>query len=290
MKNKVVKRIAIALLSTAVLAGGLTGCGKSTSDAVESAGDTANETESAEDDVTVIKVGTGTGYPTLWYEDDNGYLTGYCVEVLRAINDKLPQYEFEYETSSDLTGVLISLDAKKVQIGEYLFNKNPEREEKYLFGNEAYFHSKSYIGALADRDDLNSIEDFEGKVVGVVQGDSFTTALEKYNEEHPGHEIILEYITWGTDEENLSLLTSGRVDGLCDISATTVASWKAAYGNGNDVIKIVGEPVIDDASYLIFNKDNTELQEATDAALRELLEDGTLSELSVQFMGNDYSK
>lgn len=280
MKKEFFKRVSVLLLTSALVVAGLTACGKK------------NDAESgtADDSVTVIKVGTGTGYPPMWYEDESGNLTGYNVEVLRAIDEKLPQYRFEYEVSSDLTGVLVSLDSAKVRIGEYLFNKTEEREEKYLFGDEGYFYSKSYIGTLTERDDLNSIDDFAGKVVGVIQGDSFTAALEKYNAEHPGQEIVLEYISWGTDEENLSLLTSGRVDGLCDISISTIAKWNAAYGNGSEVVKTVGDPIIESGSYLLFGKEDTELKEATDQALRELQEDGTLSQLSIQFMGLDFSK
>lgn len=123
-----------------------------------------------------------------------------------------------------------------------------------------------------------------------MQGDSFTTALEQYNEEHPGKEIIFEYINWGTDEENISLLTSGRIDGLCNISVSTAAKWNAAYGNGTDVIKTVGEPVLESGSYLLFDKEDTQLKEATDQALKELHEDGTLTQLSTQFFGLDFSK
>lgn len=285
-------KMTAALLGTILTLGSLAACGNSGS-AGTAASDEAVSTNAAEEkngDATVIKVGTGNGYPYMWYVDDDGYLTGFCVEVLRAIDEKLPQYEFEFETSSDLTGVLISLDAKKVRIGEFLFNKNEERENKYLFGDEAYYHQRSYIGALADRDDLNSIEDFAGKVVGVIQGDSFTTVLEKYNEEHPGQEIVLEYITWGTDEENLSLLTSGRVDGLCDLAESTVIDWSEAYGNGSPVVKTVGDPIIDEPAYLLFNKEDTELKEDVDGAIRELLEDGTLRDISLQFIGYDVNE
>lgn len=300
-------KLITALLGTVLVLGSLGACGNSNSSSTVTAtvaeesvnAAAAEETEEkvseaaaeeAEEESTVIKVGTGSGYLSMWYVDDDGYLTGFCVEVLRAIDERLPQYEFEFETSSDLTGVLISLDANKVRIGEYLFNKNEERESKYLFGEEAYFHQRSYIGALADRDDLNTIDDFAGKVIGVLQGDSFTTVLEKYNEEHPGQEIILEYITWGTDEENLSLLTSGRVDGLCDISSDTVTSWNEAYGNGGAVVKAVGDPIIDEPSYLLFNKEDTELKEDVDGAIRELLEDGTLRDISLQFIGYDVNE
>lgn len=276
MKKSIFKKSGIILLAGMLVAGVLAGCGQ--------------ESDSDDDSVTTIKVGTGSGIKSMWYEDDDGNFTGYCVEVLRAIDEKLPQYKFEFVQHEGLAGVLTSLDAEKVRVGEYLFSKTEEREEKYLFGDVGYYYSKSYITTLADRDDLNSIEDFAGKVVGVIQGEAFETALRTWNEEHPGQEIIIEYISWGTDEENYSLLASGRVDGLTDGSAYTVSSWNASFGDGEDVVKIVGEPVLVETDYLLFNKDDTALKEEFDNALQELKEEGKLSELSIQFLGYDVTE
>lgn len=278
MREFILKRGGAVLLVFVLTIGLLAGCGSK-----------AEEADEADSSVTKIRVGTGSGINGLWYEDDDGNFTGYCVEMLRAIDEKLPEYEFELLPYDGVASVLVALDSGKVQVGEYLFSKTEEREEKYLFGDVGYFYNKSYITTLADRDDLNSIEDFAGKVVGVIQGEAFETALINWNEEHPGKEIIIEYIPWGTDEENYSLLASGRVDGLTDGSARNVANWNEAFGDGEEVVKIVDEPVIEEISYLLFNKEDTELKAALDRALQELKDEGTLSELSIKYQGSDYS-
>lgn len=271
------KKMKMILLTGILATGLLTGCG--------------NDAQSKEDSsVTTVKVGTRAGgVPGLWYEDENGNLTGYAVEMLYAIDEKLPEYQFEYVLSSDLTGVLTALDSKKVQIGEHLFSKTPEREEKYLFGDVGYYYNKCYITTLAEHEDWNTIEDFAGKVVGVIQGEAFAAALEDWNAEHPGQEVILEYISWGTDEENYSLLASGRVDGLTDGTHRTVETWNNSFGGGSSVVKITEEAVFQDVSFLLFNKEDAALKEAVDKALQELKDDGTLSELSIRFQGYDYS-
>ena len=279
------KRTALGILVGALLTASLSACGNEAKGSQESTAEAATDSGAE-----TIKVGTGMGYPPMWYEDEDGNLTGFEVELLKAIDEELPQYQFEYETSSDITGALISLDAQKVRLVAFALSRTPEREEKYLFGDEGYFYNRIYVGALEERDDLNTLEDLHGKKVGVIQGDSFTTALEEYNETHQGGEIDLEYITWGTDEENLSLLTSGRLDGLSNMTQNTVDGWNEAYGNGEPVVKLVGDPVIESASYIAFGKQDTELKEAVDGAIRGLKEKGTLSELSIEFFGSDYSK
>jgi ABC-type amino acid transport substrate-binding protein len=284
MKKSIWKKASAFVLAAALAVGVFAGCSQSDDSSAAAADSDTGDT------VTTIKVGTGSGIGSLWYEDDDGNFTGYCVEMLRAIDEKLPQYEFELVQHDGLAGVLTALDAGKVRIGEYLFSKTDEREAKYLFGDVGYWTSRSYITTLADRDDLNSIADFAGKVIGVIQGEAFENALIQWNEAHPGQEIIIEYIPWGTDEENYSLLASGRVDGLTDGTAYTVATWNSSFGNGEDVVKLIDEAVLEEEDYLLFNQDDTELKEACDQALQELKDEGTLSELSIQFLGYDVTQ
>ena len=70
----------------------------------------ADSSGGTEDGVTKIIVGTGNAYEPYCYLDENGNLAGYEYEVLKAVDELLPQYEFEYQTS-DFTNVAISLDA-----------------------------------------------------------------------------------------------------------------------------------------------------------------------------------
>ena len=52
----------------------------------------------AEGKVTKIVVGTGTAFPRICFIDENGKLTGFDVELVREIDQRLPEYEFELQT------------------------------------------------------------------------------------------------------------------------------------------------------------------------------------------------
>lgn len=60
----------------------------------------SNEQKTAQGgkDVQKIIVGTGTQFPNICFIDEKGNLTGYDVELVRAIDEKLPEYEFELKT------------------------------------------------------------------------------------------------------------------------------------------------------------------------------------------------
>lgn len=62
--------------------------------------------------VKTIIVGTGKIYAPFCYLDDNGKLVGYEIDVLNAVDELLPQYQFKYETF-DFANILIALQAKK---------------------------------------------------------------------------------------------------------------------------------------------------------------------------------
>jgi L-cystine transport system substrate-binding protein len=63
--------------------------------------------------VQKIIVGTGTQFPNVCFIDKNGKLTGYDVELVRKIDEKLPEYQFEFKTM-DFSNLLISLETNKI--------------------------------------------------------------------------------------------------------------------------------------------------------------------------------
>lgn len=53
--------------------------------------------------------------------------------------------------------------------------------------------------------------------------------------------------------------------------------------------KIVGDPLLFTDIFFMFNKEDSKLADAVDGALKELIEDGTVKELSTKWLGADYS-
>ena len=274
MKKRVKKLITTGLIISAVTAG-LYGC------AQKNTVDGGSKTEK-------IIVGTGNAYEPYCYLDENGDLAGYEYEVLQAVDELLPQYEFEYQTS-DFANVLISLDAGKIDIAAHQYEWNEERDSKYLFGKEAYTTYVTYITVAGDKTDINSLDDLQGKKVKSSTGSNATYILEGYNKEHADNPILIDYIDNSTDEETVTGLLNGAWDATI-ATKRDVEKLNKNYGNGDVVLKTVGEPVQSSSTYLIFDKKNEELQKAVDGAVKELRENGKLSEISVDVIGGDYTE
>lgn len=272
--KKIAKHLIITTLIMSLSVTMLIGCGK-------------KET-SANADVTKIIVGTGNAYEPYCYLDDKGNLAGYEYEVLKAVDELLPQYEFEFQTS-DFANVLISLDAGKIDIAAHQYEWNEERDAKYLFGTEAYTTFVTYLVVTSDREDINSLDDLQGLKVKSSTGSNSTYILETYNQENSDNPIQIDNVNNSTDEETVT----GLINGVWDATILTrrdVEKLNLNYGNGSEVLKIVGEPVQSSSTNFIFAKENTQLQEAVDKTVKELKDSGKLAEISIDVIGGDFTE
>lgn len=268
-KLKFINTIIGILISTVVL----TGCSGN-----------SNQTSAAKSgtEAKTIVIGTGNAFKPYCYLDDSGNLAGYEVEVLKEINKKLPQYKFEFN-QLEFKNILLSLESNKVDVGAHQFEKNPEREAKYLFGTESYTTFILRITVGKNRTDINSLKDLEGKKVQVSAGSNDAYVLEQYNKEH-NNAINLVY---ASDDAATTIknIEDGRIDAFISIKRI-VDSYNQAYG---DKLKTVGDPIASSNTYYVFRKDDTQLQADFDKALKELKDDGTLAKISIKVLGGDYT-
>jgi L-cystine transport system substrate-binding protein len=232
--------------------------------------------------VKTIIVGTGNAFKPYCYLDENGNLQGYEKAVLDAVNAKLPQYKFEYQTF-DFKNVLISLDAAKIDIGAHQFEVNPERQAKFLYGSVPYTTFILRIVVKKGRTDIKSLDDLAGKKLQVSEGSNDSYVVGQYNQAH-GNKINV--ITNSADAETtVKSIENGTIDAFISIKRI-VDSYNQTYG---DVLQTVGDPISTSNTYFIFRKDETQLQQDVDKALQELKDDGTLAKISIQILGGDYT-
>lgn len=263
--------IVAVMLLAAMLS--LTGCGADTA---------------AQGTAKTVIVGTGHAYEPYCYLDADGNLAGYELEVMKAVNELLPQYKFEYQTY-DFANVLLSLDAGKIDIGAHQYELNEERQKKYLFGKESYTTYTTYVTVAAQNDTIHSLDDLQGKRVNVSTGSNTAYLLEKYNEAHADHPLQLVYVQDLSDEEKVTGVENGVWDAVV-MTKRDAAKLNASFGNGQDILKQVGAPIATSHTYLVFNKNNPELQEAVDGALKQLKASGRLAEISRAVLGDDYTE
>lgn len=235
-------------------------------------------------DAETVVVGTGNGYQPFVYLDENEDLQGYDIEVLRAVDEKLDQYDFEYE-SMDFKNILTSLSADKVQLAAHNYAYNDERGAKYLYGEEAYNNYAHHIAADESTGQVyQSLDDLKGKKVFASPASEVANILETYNAENDDAiEIVYS-------EVNGELLVSGLQNGTADAAILTKFDVDK-YNEQFDINLQASDEALKTAGiYYVFQQGDEELQTAVDGAIKELREEGSLSELSVEILGADYTE
>lgn len=261
------------ILSLLIIIGVLPGC--------------VNDNSVSGDKVRKVYVGTGNAYKNICFIDDKGNLTGYEVDVLKEIDRRLPQYEFEYQTS-DLNALLISLETNKIDIAAHQFELNPEREKKFLFAKEGVSSYDLFLVVKEDREDIKSFADIAniGGTLEVGKASANKTYLaDKWNKEN-GNKINI-ILAAADPTVTLQNLATGKTDAFIHIQRV-VDEYKQEF---NAQIKTVGEPISVSNAYYLYRKDDAfskQLQEDIDKVIKEMKQDGTLVKLSEQWFKKNY--
>lgn len=279
INSGITRRGFLKLLGVSGVALGLTACGGGSGQAAAS-GDVSTASN-----VTKITIGTEGTMAPYTYLDDNNNLTGFDVELARAIDEKLPDYEFEFQTI-EWSSMFASLDADKIQTIANEVAANDERKKKYLFEDTPFAYSVNAIAFKKGRTDIKGITDLYGKVVDGGTTSTNTTWLENYNAQN-GNPITINY-TDGDVSKTLQDIVNGRADATI---SSPVTLKTIVDEQGLDIDWVIFPDTGTTPVYFPFanTDEGAKLRDAFEGAIKELLDDGTIADLSKKFLGADYS-
>ena len=223
-----------------------------------------------------ITVGTEGTYAPFTYHDKDGKLTGYDVEVTRAVADKLGiKVEFkETQWDSMMAGLKAGrFDVVANQVGL----TSPERQATFD-KSEPYSWSGAVLVVRKDSN-IKSIDDIKG----VKTAQSLTS---NYGEKAKA--AGAELVPVDGLAQSLTLIEQKRADATLNDELAVLDYLKK---NPNAGVKIVWSAPADEkvGSGLIVNKGNDEALAKFSTAMTELKADGTLKKLGEQFFGKDIS-
>lgn len=295
------KRVISLVLSSLLAVGALAGCGSSADKAkvageqkAEAAEQTADQTQDASADsaeakegVTVIKAATSARPRPFTYIDDDGNLTGQNIELIKAVFDKLPQYELEIEVT-EFASIFTGIDAGLYDLGVNNIAKNPDREAKYLFTDpEMVNHYIAVVNKNIDITGITDLTELAGKKYVGAAGNDKTTVIETYNDAHPDQQITIDY-TEADVLQTLYDVESGKEDFLIIDAPMYFGYYGPEFNldvNTFDLSNVKSASY----SYFIVGKENTKLAEDINEALKQVIEEGISTEIDIKFLGEDYS-
>ena len=201
------KKLLSMALVVSMLAALVSGCGAKNEDSGKE--DTEKKEQTTYEkimDKGVLTVGTEGTYQPFTYHDESDTLTGYDVEVAKAIGEKMGvKVEF-----SEITweGLLASLDNGTVDLVLNQVGVTDERKEKYDF-SDPYLYS--YIALIVNKDhnDITSWDTSKGKKTSLNISSNYAAIAEEYEMDITASE---------TFSKDIELLLAGRTD--CVINNT----------------------------------------------------------------------
>ncbi|MHB9295283.1 L-cystine transport system substrate-binding protein [Pillotina sp. SPG140] len=241
--------------------------------------------------ITVIKVGTEGAYPPYNYVTSSGEADGYDVAVIRAVDELLPEYTFEFVPTA-WDGIFVALEGGVFDLIASNLGWRQEREDKYYLSKVPYLWSnQSRIVFKAGRQDINSLTDLQGKKVAAGVGTATTTQLEQYLVQ-AGLKLEIVY-TDGNIVNALTEIETGRVDAtISSVITTQLTADSLGYKIDSSAIPEWAGETRTNTIHLLFPKTEKggQLRDRIDGALQQLHDNGTLAELSRKyFFGKDYT-
>ena len=243
--------------------------------------------------VTTLKVAHTQNYVPYDYINEKGESDGYEVAVLKAIDEKLPEYQFEYTGTSD-DDLLIGLESGKYNIGVKGAWYTDERAKKFIIPKEAI--GASIIGFTIRKDDANkykTIDDFakaKGKLVPISPQNAQWNVITDYNKEHPNQQIDLTAAESFSVSDAYAWVLEGRYDAYFDIKLSyekAVQDKDGSYHQYADKLTWFAYKGI--PTYPLIHRDSKgeAFSKAYDKAIKELEKDGTLKKLSKKYFGEN---
>ncbi|MGM0436268.1 MAG: transporter substrate-binding domain-containing protein [Bacillota bacterium] len=235
--------------------------------------DTRNSLEKVQDE-GVLVMGLDATFAPMGFTDDNDEIVGYDVDLAREVADRMG-VELELQPI-DWNSKVLELDTFKIDMVWNGFTITPDRAEKVLF-SEPYMNNRQVVMTLDDS--IQTLEDLEGRNVGVQMQSSGQTALESSSV----YEDLGEMTKFDTYDLALEDLKSERID------AVVIDEIMGRYVNSQqDDIFSVPEFSLGDEEYGIgFRSEDEALKEEIESVLRDMAEDGTGASISEEWFSED---
>lgn len=275
------KKRFLSVLLTVMMVLSVVACGskeESASEETTESQEASETTEAAESDVT-LRVSMGTNNP-YGFLDENEEPAGFVVDTWNEIGERTG-YNIEFVYMDSMDAHYGAIDAGKVEVLGIQVAITDAIKDKYDFSTR-YAYNVIRMVCLADKP-YESLDDLAGQKICIAPG-KLSEFFENYNAENPDKAIEL-VTTEGNIYEELDL---GRFEAF---PMTIMAFEKMQREGEADAYKMFGEAIITEENVFPINKDvPDEVKEGIDKAIKEMLDDGALAEISEKWYYRDVTQ
>ncbi len=222
-----------------------------------------------------LVMATNAEFPPYEYHEGDD-IVGIDAEIAAAIAEKLGMELEIADVAFD--SIIPGVQEGKYDMGMAGMTVTDERLEKVAF-SDTYAKGVQVV-IVKEGGDIKSLDDVEGKKVGVQQGTTGDIyASSSVEDGGYGEENVTKYENGALAVEALK---AGKVD--CVIIDNEPAK---AYVKANEGLAILDTEYANEDYAICFAKENTELQKKVNDALKELIADGSVQKIVDKYINTD---
>lgn len=263
----------------------LLACGNSQPDSKQSAGNSSNASESANNEVEQqteessvldeiksrghLSMAMGGKYPPFNFINENNELDGFDVDIGKEIAKRLGVEAKPVTTEWD--GIIPGLIAGKYDIVLGSLAITEERKQKVDF---VHYYTSGAAIIVPEDSDISGAEELAGVTVGVGLGTTY---------EAKAIELGADVKTYSASVDAFTDMINGRVQAvISDKLLTLYGIQEKGYP-----FKLIGETLFDELCGIAIRKEDKDLQEEIARIVDEMKADGTYTEISEKWFGTD---
>ncbi len=217
----------------------------------------------------------GTYYPFTFHDETTNELTGYDIEVAKAIAAQMG-VEVEF-VESEWDSLLVALDTGRLDTVINDVTATEERREKYDFSDNYFYSARQVVVKTGNEVGLHSLEDLNGKKIATNATNSWVGRLE---------ELGVEIVPIDNTDQCATMVETGRVD-FCMFNTIVLGEYMIQHPEAELEVAFVIEDDINEVAIPARKGEERFLNEIN-TALQSLRDDGTLLELSMKYFGANY--
>lgn len=231
----------------------------------------------------LIVATSGTLYPTSYHDPDSNKLTGYDVEVVRAVAKKMDKKVEFKELNVD--GQLTAVKTGKADIAANDFAISPQRKSQYLMSTPIKHSFNSLVVRKSDDSGIKDWSDIKGKKAAGEAGTNYQRLSQQLGADLVNYDNV-------SNDVYLNDVKKGKTDYIMN----DYYLQKLAIENDPDhALKIIDNMYFttnEDGSGegIMINKDNKDLQEDINKSLKELKDDGSMKKIAMKYYNADVTQ
>lgn len=246
----------------------VSGCADSTAEGTEDA-DTGETVE-----VPTYIVGTEPYFPPFEYADENNSneIIGFDVDLINAIAED-QGFNIEWK-DLEFDALIPALQSGQIDVIVSGMTITEAREESVDF-SDPYINAGLALAVAADNEEIQSVDDIQGKVAVVQQGSTGSQKADELKAEGVLSDVI--YLAHVSD------IVMALNNGQADLMINDLPVTNSFMSQNPGVIKIVDDQIQSESYGFAVKTGNTELLEKLNAGLENVIADGTYDEITAKY-------